>query len=218
MQSPTPRSPELLTVNGKTILFVMAAQQEYGAALQERFVPLFCGVGPVESSIALTRYLASAHHKDGIPNLIVNLGSAGSSKLEQAKVYQVTKVAYRDMDASPLGFEQGCTPFTNHPRQVALPHHIEGIEGASLSTGGNIVHGSDYQAIQEDMVDMETFAIHRVCHYFDCPLIGLRGISDGDKKLATIHDWTRYLHVIDAKLGRAVDMLVDQIKCNTIKL
>ncbi|MCJ7995149.1 5'-methylthioadenosine/S-adenosylhomocysteine nucleosidase [Rhizobium cremeum] len=203
---------ELKSVSGKSILFVMAVDAEYGPFLRSRIDPLMTGVGPVEAAIALTRTLAKLEEEDERPDLIVSLGSAGSNKLEQTEVYQVSSVAYRDMDASPLGFEKGRTPFLDLPAEVELPLRIPGIPTASLSTGANIVSGPAYQSIGADMVDMETFAVLRACHAFNLPLIGLRGISDGREDLSHIDDWKQYLHVVDRKLALAVDGLFDALE------
>src|SRR5262245_54286739 len=152
---------ELKSVAGKSILFVMAAEAEYGPFLRSRFEPLMTGVGPVEAAIVLSRTLAQLAQADELPDLVVSLGSAGSARLEQTEVYQATSVSYRDMDASPLGFEKGRTPFLDLPATVDLPLRIPGIAEASLSTGGNVVSGQAYNGITADMVDMETFAILR---------------------------------------------------------
>ncbi|MGY5804457.1 5'-methylthioadenosine/S-adenosylhomocysteine nucleosidase [Agrobacterium rhizogenes] len=199
---------ELKRVSGKSILFVMAAEAEYGPFLRSRIDPLMTGVGPVEAAIALTRAFAQLEAQGDLPDLVVSLGSAGSAKLEQTEVYQVTSVSYRDMDASPLGFEKGRTPFLDLPATIELPLRIPTIAEGSLSTGANIVSGAEaYQRIGTDMVDMETFAVLRVCQTYGLPLIGLRGISDGQVELQRISDWTEYLHVIDRKLSYAVDGL-----------
>lgn len=186
------------------ILFVMAAQPEYGPALRARIQPLMTGIGPIEAAVQLTAALA---RMDRLPRLIVSLGSAGSARLAQTEVYQVGAVAWRDMDASALGFVRGCTPLLDLPRVIDLPHRIPGLPVASLSTGADIVSGPAYAAIEEDMVDMETFAHLRAAQHFGVPLIGLRGISDGAADLGGMDDWTRYLQVIDGKLAAAVDLL-----------
>jgi adenosylhomocysteine nucleosidase len=140
--------------------------------------------------------------------MVVSLGSAGSATLEQTEVYQVSSVSYRDMDASPLGFERGSTPFLDLPAVVELPLRIPALQEASLSTGGNIISGAEaYAAIGTDMVDMETFAVLRACQIYKVPLIGLRGISDGLVELQHISGWTEYLHIIDRKLSHALDSL-----------
>ncbi|TBN37779.1 5'-methylthioadenosine/S-adenosylhomocysteine nucleosidase [Paracoccus subflavus] len=190
------------------VLFVMAAEAEYGPALRARITPLITGIGPIEGAVQLAAALAGMR---ALPRLVVSLGSAGSARLQQAEVYQVAAVAYRDMDASALGFERGRTPLLDLPVRVDLPLRIEGLPAATLSTGANIVSGPAYDAIAEDMVDMETFAHLRAAQHFGVPLIGLRGISDGTAELQHLSDWTQYLHIIDEKLAAAVDRLADQL-------
>jgi adenosylhomocysteine nucleosidase len=206
-------TPKPDMIAGLPALFVMAAEAEYGPALRARITPLMTGVGPVEGAVALTAALARLPDR---PRLIVSLGSAGSRALEQGLVYQVSGVAYRDMDASPLGFERGRTPFLDLPARVDLPYRIPGLPAASLSTGANIVSGAAYDRIAEDMVDMETFAHLRAAQRFGIPLIGLRGISDGAEELRQLNDWTQYLHVIDERLAAAVDALGQAIGKGTI--
>lgn len=191
----------------RNILFVMAVEAEYGPHLRERINPLITGVGPVEAAIAVTAELSRLAAADDLPDLVVCLGSAGSQTLAQAEVYQISSVAYRDMDASALGFEPGRTPFLDLPRVLDLPLRIEDVPTASLSTGAAVISGAAYDAIDADLVEMETFAVLRACQRFDVPLIGLRGISDGAEDLQTVGDWTEYLGVIDEKLALAVDSI-----------
>ena len=187
-----------------TILYVMAAQAEYGPHLQARINPLITGVGPVEAAIAVTRALAEARP---LPLLVVSLGSAGSRTLAQCGIYQATSVSYRDMDASALGFPKGQTPFLDQTPVQSLTPLVAGLDGARLSTGANVVSGAAYDSIDADMVDMETFAVLRACQSFGVPLVALRGISDGAAELGHVDDWTQYLHIIDEKLAAAVDLI-----------
>ncbi|SFQ00489.1 adenosylhomocysteine nucleosidase [Mesorhizobium sp. NFR06] len=194
-------------IGEKSVLFVMAAEAEYGPHLKNLFTPLMTGVGPVEAGVRLAAELAALKAEASLPDLVVSLGSAGSRKLEQTEIYQAVSVGYRDIDASPLGFEKGATPFLDLPVTVPLPFVIPGVKTATLSTGGAIISGAAYDAIDADMVDMETFACLRACQLFGVPLIGLRGISDGAADLRHVNDWTEYLHVIDEKLAAAVGLL-----------
>jgi adenosylhomocysteine nucleosidase len=189
----------------------MAAEAEYGPHLRARFTPLMTGVGPVEAAVTLSSHLARLDGRNMLPDFVVSLGSAGARALEQTGVYQVSSVAYRDMDASVLGFEKGCTPFLDLPAVLPMPIKIDGIESASISTGGGIVSGNGYDDIGADMVDMETFAILRACQAFNVPLIGLRGISDGKVPLTGYTDWSEYLHIIDEKLAEAVDLVLAHV-------
>ena len=205
-------------LSDKYVLFVMAAEAEYGPHLKNLFTPLMTGVGPVEAAVRLSAELAALKAEGALPDLIVSLGSAGSRRLEQAEIYQAVSVSYRDMDASPLGFEKGATPFLDLPVTVPLPFVIPGIKTATLSTGSAIITGAAYDAIHADMVDMETFACLRACQLFGVPLIGLRGISDGAADLRHVNDWTEYLHIIDEKLAAAVGLLEQAIESGSIRL
>lgn len=198
-------------IHGLRVLFVMATEQEYGANLQRHIRPLITGVGPVEAATATAAALAALDHADRRPHLVFSLGSAGSQKLEHAAIYQISSVAYRDMDASHIGFEKGVTPFLDEPAVIPIPHRIPGVATASISTGGAIISGTDYAAIAADMVDMESFAVLRAARRFDVPMIGVRGISDGHNDLTGLHDWTEYLHIIDEKLANVVDAFKGQI-------
>jgi adenosylhomocysteine nucleosidase len=205
------------TPGSADILYVMAVANEYGPHLKARINPVMTGVGPVEAAIVVTHALAKLAASNRLPALVVSLGSAGSAKLEQAGVYQATSVSYRDMDATPLGFEPGVTPFLGLPATLPLGPFVPGIEKATLSTGGNIVSGGAYARIETDMVDMETYAVLRACQRFKVPLVALRGISDGDRELGHLDDWTQYLHVIDEKLAHAVDLLEAAITNGTLE-
>jgi adenosylhomocysteine nucleosidase len=189
------------------ILYVMATELEYGPALKSRITPLITGVGPVEAAAGVTERLTRLAVEDRLPLLVVSLGSAGSAQLEQCGLYQASEVSWRDMDASAIGFEPGVVPFLDLPSTLKLGPFVPGIPMATLSTGSNVVSGAAYQGIGEHMVDMETYAVLRACQRFGIPLIALRGISDGDRELGEIADWTQYLGIIDVKLAEAVDRL-----------
>ncbi len=188
----------------KSVLFLMAAELEYGDHLRDLFKPVFIGIGPVEAAINTTQTLSTLKNNGTLPDLVVSLGSAGSQKLVQTEVYQVSSVSWRDMDASALGVEKGVTPFLDLPATLSMPQLIADFPSATLSTGANVVSGKAYNAVEADMVDMETYAVLRACQNFSVPLFGLRGISDGQKELQHAMDWRQYLHIVDEKLANAV--------------
>ena len=203
--------PLLTMLAGRKVLFVMATEAEYGPHLRRIFKPLMTGVGPVEAGIRLGIALTELKLAGQLPDLVVSLGSAGSRRLPRTEVFQVSSVLYRDMDASAFGFDRHTTPYLDLPATVPLPLRIPGIAEATTSTGGTIIAGSVFDVIAEDMVEMETFACLRACQIFDVPLIGLRGISDGDTDVSGVHDWEEYLHVIDERLAAAIGLLEEAI-------
>ncbi|AQT42117.1 adenosylhomocysteine nucleosidase [Bartonella apihabitans] len=195
---------------GKSVLFLMATELEYGEHLKKLIKPHIIGVGPIEAAINTTKILSAMKNENRLPDLVVSLGSSGSQKLKQTEVYQVSSVSWRDMDATVLGVEKGVTPFVDLPATVKMPTLIPDFPSASLSTGGDVVSGDGYKTIETDMVDMETYAVLRSCQTFNVPLFGLRGISDGQKELEHAMDWRQYLHIVDEKLANAL-MLLDKV-------
>lgn len=209
-------TPHCTLTGGKRLLFVMAVEAEYGPQLQQRFTPLMTGVGPVEAALATGIALDQLAQQKALPDMVVSLGSAGSRIGMLGEVYQVASVAWRDMDASRLGFTKGITPFIDHPVHIPLATPLD-LPSLRLSTGANIVGGEDYAGIDADMVDMECFAVARACARFGVPLMGLRGISDGPGELDHIDSWTALLGLIDERLAQAVDLLPDALATTPVR-
>ena len=193
------------------LLFVMATDLEYGKELKRRIKPLMTGVGPIEAAIGTSRCLRGCVDAGLRPDLVVSLGSAGSRRCGLGTVAQVSRISWRDMDASRLGFEKGVTPFADHPAEIELPTPIDGVPTASLSTGSDVVGGTAWDGIEADLVDMETFAVVRACQRFDVPVIGLRGVSDGPGDVREIGGWARLLERLDEHLATAVDLLQEAL-------
>ncbi|SCW92945.1 adenosylhomocysteine nucleosidase [Sphingobium faniae] len=197
-------------IANRRILFVMAAEPEYGPHLRQRFTPLMTGVGPMEAAMAMGIALHQLEQQGTPPDLVLSLGSAGSRICALGEVYQIASVSWRDMDASRLGVPKGVTPFLDHPADMPMMTPLS-LPTARLSTGANIIGGEEYAAIDADMVDMETFAIARACQRFNVPLMGLRGVSDGPGELNHMSGWRNLLALLDQRLAVAVDMLPEAL-------
>ncbi len=155
---------------------------------------------------------------DRLPALVASLGTAGSAKLDHAGVYQAASVAYRDMDASLLGFEKGVTPFSGEPATIPIALRIPGLPPASISSGGAIVSGTGYDAIDADMADMETYSVFEAARRFSVAMVGIRAISDGRADLTGLHDWLECLHILDEKLALTIDALASDIAAGRFRL
>lgn len=193
-------------VGGRRTLFVMATDHEYGPALRARIDPLITGVGVVEAATVTATVLAGLAEP---PDLVVSLGSAGSRRKPLGEVFQISHVSWRDVDASPLGIARGVTPFLDLAPVQSLATPLADWPTATLSTGSDIVSGHTYGRIDADLVDMETWAVLRVCQRAGIPLMGLRGVSDGPGELSELLDWTGLLGLLDERLAAAVDALAD---------
>lgn len=202
---------------GKSVLFVMAADPEYGPELRARITPLMTGIGPVEAAVVLAEALAALSAERALPDLVVCLGSAGSRVLKQGGVYALSSVQYRDMDATALGFAKGEVPMSTLPIEVPLAT-VPGLETARCATGGSVVSGGAYDGIDADLVEMETYAVWRACHRHGIPVLGLRGISDGVAPLEGIESWTDLLPVLDTRLAEALDTVDACLRAGQLQL
>jgi adenosylhomocysteine nucleosidase len=204
---------------GVSALVVMATQNEYGLHLKQLGIkPLITGVGPVHAAIELTHALVMLAQADPAhrPDLIINLGSAGSATLEQGAVYRVSRSGYRDMDASAFGFPKGQTPFSPHPPTIEAAAIMPGFPCASCSTGANVI--SDHAATGADLADMEYSALNDVAMKFGFALIGFKGVSDGAKPLTgNLVQWTELLPVIDRNLAAAITDLKTRLARGEIR-
>jgi adenosylhomocysteine nucleosidase len=190
---------------GKRTVVVMAASAEYGEHLQTIIQPYWIGVGILQAAMNITKLLERAKYRNDLPELILNIGSAGSNKFERGDIYQISSASYRDMDASPFGFEKGKIPFSDKESVLQLHTPLNNIKKATISSGSNVIDvngttGKSYKDIKEDMVDMETYALAWVASDYNIPVIGLRGVSDGKSQVKGISCWEDYLHIIDSKL------------------
>lgn len=202
-----------MIINGIRIMTLMAAQAEFGDNMKLAGVdPTFIGVGPIEASYNTTKAIMNAIKEDKKPDIIFSVGSAGSASLEQSKLYQISSVSYRDMNAVAFGFDKGVTPFADYPASFDMPCLFSDIPKASLSTGGDIIDtqgtsGRSFNDIDADAVDMETYAIKRICDGFSIPVIGIRGISDGQEPSEGYKTWEEYLHIIDKNIAAFYERL-----------
>lgn len=189
---------------GRRVAFLMAVDAEFGPSLKRLIRPIFIGVGPVEAATKAAIVLTQLSYLGQLPDIVVSLGSAGSNSLSRGTVYQASEISYRDMDARPIGFPIGVTPFLDLPASLPLSVQLPNVPLATLSSGANIVTGAGYELVSADMVDMESYSVLRAAMMWDVEVIALRGISDGAEELTNMSGWTEYLHVVDENLANSL--------------
>ena len=114
------------------------------------------------------------------PKQIVNFGTAGSLNKNIKGLVEVSSFFQRDMDASPLGFDMGQTPFEE---DIEITF---GREGVTCGTGDKFV--TSLPALKTDIVDMEAFAIAKVCKLKNIDFRCFKFISDNADSEAK-DDW-----------------------------
>mgnify|MGYP006285498231 CR=1 FL=1 len=178
-------------------LFVFALEQEARGLFDEELC-LFTSVGKVNAAISLMKYLA----ENGAPELIINLGTAGSAIHKAGIVVHATRFIQRDMDVTPLGFAPFQTPFSDIPPIILPPGPETTLPQSVCGTGDHfdIAHtGEAY-----DTVDMEAYALARVCMESNLPFLCLKYISDGADGEAA-QDWDAALDAGAKALRSAID-------------
>lgn len=109
-----------ITISGKTYhnpVFVFAMEKEAGNEFKDLQL-VFTGIGKVNAGYYLMKYLSVNN-----PDIIINLGTAGSTAFRRGDVVCCTQFVQRDMDVSPLGIERFKTPFSDD--DVVLDYGID---------------------------------------------------------------------------------------------
>ncbi len=162
-------------------LIVCALEVETQGQLNNYDV-LYTGVGKVNATIKLMERLGSiflSREGEIAPNLVINYGTAGSRKYKQGELVDCTKFIQRDMDVTGLGFQRGETPFEKEPPIVIESKSSFNPIGkhATCGSGDNFVE--DRTNYYGEVVDMEAYALAKVCTYYGVPFISFKYISDG---------------------------------------
>ena len=186
----------------KKILIVCALEIETQEKLKDYDV-LYTGVGKVNATFALTRKFGKLGSY--IPySLVINYGTAGSRKIKKGKLVDCTKFIQRDMDVTGLGFMRGETPFEdNPPITIETPKDVFNPIGrrATCGSGDNFVE--DKTNYYGEVVDMEAYALAKVCYQSDVPFISFKYITDGADEQAH-EDW-------ESNLADGIEVFIDKV-------
>ena len=163
------------------ILIVTALHRELPGRFDEPFFShniLFTGVGKINATYELTKVLS----KDRF-DLVINYGTA-ASKIYQGLV-DCTKFIQRDMDATPLGFKKGITPFEDLPMMIDFSH-IKNPIGKNLTCYTGDSFATDLTPY-DDVVDMEAYALAKTCRNLGKDFVSYKYISDN----GNADDWEK---------------------------
>lgn len=173
-------------------LVVMALPIEAQGVFEQAGIPvLYTGVGKVNATMVLTRALAGYRHAGRPLPRIVNFGSAGSRRFDTGTVIACTAFLQRDMDVTGLGFDPGTTPYEEIPAVLGFPSPFGELPSSTCGTGDSFETGG--RAIACDVVDMEAYALAKVCHVEGTAFACAKYISDGADHAAAA-DWQANLH------------------------
>jgi adenosylhomocysteine nucleosidase len=172
-------------------LIVMALESEGQGQLEALgFEVLYCGVGKVNAAYHLTRRLARAQALGEKFSYVLNMGSAGSPRFGAGSLVAADRCVQRDMDASGLGFVLGQTPFDNDPLVIAFEPRFTSLEHGVCGSGDSFLQGPS--PVASDIIDMEAYALAKVCLREQMPFACVKYITDGADADAAL-DWQEQL-------------------------
>ncbi|MCV2506171.1 MAG: 5'-methylthioadenosine/adenosylhomocysteine nucleosidase [Candidatus Lightella neohaematopini] len=176
----------------------------YGNISSIRVIIIETGVGKVSASLGTTILISYF-----LPNLVINIGLAGSLvpyiKKHDLVISQST--CYYDVNVTSFGYKIGQVP--KHPLIFNTPKHILSIAkifnkkekniffGLIISGDNFINNTSALNNIRNNfpkalVVDMESTAIAQVCYRFNIPFISIKQVSDHADNIANIE----FMHAI----------------------
>ena len=157
------------------ILILVAIEDELKRTDLPNLQIEYIGVGKVNAAFNTLKAIQKYS-----PDIVINFGTAGSLDPNIKGLVEVSKFLQRDMDASPLGFEIGQTPFEN---DIEITF---GRQGVTCGSGDKFVTSTP--RLQTDIVDMEAFAIAKVCKLESIDFRCFKFISDNADNEAK-NDW-----------------------------
>ena len=153
------------------------------AAIKEETVGLdyfkHIGVGKINATYNTLKLIQI--HK---PKIIVNYGTAGAINTKLKGIVECTKFYQRDMDVRGLDFKLGETPFDK------VKEIIISDSGYSCGTGDSFINQKIEMEV--DVVDMEAYAIAKVCMLENIEFKCFKYISDNADENAN-NDWNTNL-------------------------
>ena len=169
-------------------LFLVALEVELPANQFPLLDIKYTGVGKVNATYQTMKSISISK-----PEIIINFGSAGAVRPDISGLVQVNRVIQRDIDLEGLGFPLGQTPFEEGEDSFLLEDctvidKVAGRRKVLCSTGDNFV--TETPRLTSDIVDMELYAIAKVCSREGIPLYSWKFISDQADSDSS-KDWER---------------------------
>jgi len=174
-------------MNKDDILIICALEQETVGQLEDWNI-LYTGVGKVNATYKLTERLTDYNYTK--PKLVINYGTAGSRKSPIGELVDCTKFIQRDMDVTGLGFMKHQTPYES-PNDMVIrctPEFNPIGKNYTCGTGDSFVENIEKGDSNIDVFDMESYALAKVCRYYEVPFISFKYITDNADE-HSVGDW-----------------------------
>lgn len=161
-----------------SMLIVMALDIEAQGVFERAGVSvLYCGVGKVNAAMALMRELSQYRAVGAHLPRVINFGTAGSQHFATGALVGCHRFVQRDMDASALGFPIGHTPFEHLPALLEFPPMFPELPQGLCGSGDSFQTAP--AALHCEVVEMEAYALAKVCHAEGAAFGCAKFITDG---------------------------------------
>lgn len=179
--------------NINDVALIMALPGESQGLFEKENIPVhYCGIGKVNAAAMAMDLIHKTRCK-----VMINLGTAGSATFKTHDLIEISSFVQRDMDISPLGFRVGETPFDPLPLAIDLIPYFPELKKGVCGTGDTFETGRP--KVSCDLVDMEGYALAKVCRKMGVQMISLKYITDGADDMAH-KDWEGNLIPASQKL------------------
>ena len=167
------------SLNLNECLIVIACKEE-SEGLFEKLVPniIFTGVGKVNATYNLTKKLYEMKANGNLPKYVINFGSCGSKKFKKGSLVYCNKFIQRDMDATAFGYKKGETPSDIFPLVLEHKNLIDDLPNGVCGSGDSFITTEEVDKTI-DLVEMEAYALARVCKIENIDFIAIKYITDG---------------------------------------
>ena len=170
----------------KSALIMALPSESKGLFEQAGIQVHYSGIGKVNAAFKAYEVIQHTGCK-----ILFNLGTAGSSQFDTHSLVEVSSFVQRDMDVSPLGFVPGITPMDEEiPGCIELVSYFDQLPKGICGTGDSFETG--LPKVSCDLVDMEGYALAKVCKKLGVRLVSVKYISDGANTTAHL-DWENNL-------------------------
>ena len=187
----------------KSTLILAALESEFYSDL-ESFGPVFyTGIGKINAARLTTELILNKK-----PDYILNVGTAGCLREELfGKVIGVNEVIERDMLTEPLA-PRGSVPLSNQNSSFFSEYGT-----VKCGTGDSFVSTKDEWLIENgiDLVDMELFAIAKVCSHYSVPWRSIKFASDMANGNSALQ-WRDSLKNSHIKISEEIEKVIEGIK------
>jgi len=171
--------------NSHDILVLMALPSESQGLFEKAGVKVYySGIGKINATFKTTELILQSR-----PKKILNLGTAGSHKFKTHDMIECRGFVQKDMDLTPLNFPLGETPLDEIPGRIEIPT-ITNLPKGICGTGDVFEIGTP--KLTCDLVDMESYAIAKVCKKLNTEFTSIKYITDGSDPHAK-DDWLKNL-------------------------